>query len=71
MATHGALMPLTRKVIQQAEDAGWRVEHSKSGYKFWHPDGVGRVFMHGVPLDKRGRANLRGQFRRMGLEVNL
>ena len=60
-----------RRWIKTAKAAGWRVEPSKDGWKFFHPSGEGFVAVHGSNgSDRRGTANMIGQFRRLGLEVN-
>lgn len=60
-----------RKLLREAEDAGWEVELRKGGhYRLKSPDGEHLVFLPSTPSDPRSWRNTRAQLRRCGLKAS-
>lgn len=59
----------TRRLIQAAQDAGWKVEWTGGGHiKFIPPSGR-PIFTSGTPSDHRTTQNLKHRLRREGLDL--
>ena len=63
--------PATRKIIKAVERAeGWRVERTRSGWKFFAPNGTDIVTIHNGSSDGRHTKNIKGDLKRVGLDVD-
>lgn len=58
-----------RAALKAAELRGWRIICLRKGWRALAPDGVGYVTIHGTSSDYRAIANMRTDFKRLGLEL--
>lgn len=57
-------------LIKLAIESGWRVEPTKGGhYKWTAPERLGIFFSSSTPSDNRAIANIKGDLRRLGLNI--
>lgn len=62
--------PELRKLMKHVQSVpGWRIERTKSGWKFLAPDGDGIVTIHDGPSDRRAIANIKSNLRQAGMAI--
>lgn len=59
-----------RRLRRELEDAGWRIEETKSGFKCKSPDGKKTVQIHNTTSEYRAGKNILSQLRQGGFEFN-
>ena len=58
-----------KRILKQAEAAGWTIMPTRQGWRVMSPDGVNMVTMHGSSSDNRALHNIKADFKRAGLEI--
>lgn len=56
-----------KRLIEAAEEQGWRVDRTTDGWQLKAPDGVFIETIHGTPSDWRAIRNSISRMRRSGL----
>ena len=54
-----------KKMIEGLDALGWRVQETKSGWRFLAPDGIGSVGSHRGQADPRSMKNVEAAIRRI------
>lgn len=55
-----------KKVVEAAQQQGWRTDITKKGVMLYSPDGKTQALIHHTPSDHRDRANTISNLRRGG-----
>lgn len=58
-----------KRFIRAAKAAGWKIERTRKGYRFLHPNGTDTVGCHTNMSDHRAPQKTISDFKRLGLDV--